>query len=389
MPKKATNLASSRGRGVRLALPGSFNQTSTKSGSSTQQPNPSGSPTQQQNPSSQTAKQTKADYAFPIQTLLALQDCGLTHLPKKTWADIASEEDEDESQTNLAILINQLAESQTVANDPKQKKIISTPIETQVVQTQNPISTQKPQNHYISKNKFSSVIQMEPEFWDSSPHKVPSKVFPEGFHFRPYAKNKTRQFYEFILVDSDSVTVKHYKDQNDSSHITHSTIQILRVLTPSQYGKNPNSITKFSQNFDPIGYNYWDYMDAWTRVFWQQNKNNRHSWLIYFKRNTQYNFPNWFLQWWDFFGPIEAILPSSVNEGLKQFYKMYGKQENKNYLPILQRNAYVKWWALFDHSKNPPREFLVQPLRQPLPETSIKMKMTVSGFIWEKTKLQG
>ncbi|KAJ1401260.1 hypothetical protein SESBI_28926 [Sesbania bispinosa] len=131
MPKRATSLASSRGRGVRLALPGSFNQTSTKSGSSTQQPNPSGSPTQQQNPSSQTAKQTKADYVFPIQTLLALQDCGLTHLPKKTWAYIASEEDEDESQTNLAILINQLAESQTVANDPKQKKIISTPIETQ------------------------------------------------------------------------------------------------------------------------------------------------------------------------------------------------------------------------------------------------------------------
>ncbi|KAJ1386744.1 hypothetical protein SESBI_40545 [Sesbania bispinosa] len=97
MPKKATNLASSRGRGVRLALPGSFKQTSTPSGSSTQQPNPSGSSTQQQNPSSQTAKQTKADYAFPIQTLLALQDCGLTHLPKITWADIASEEDEAES----------------------------------------------------------------------------------------------------------------------------------------------------------------------------------------------------------------------------------------------------------------------------------------------------
>ncbi|KAJ1377779.1 hypothetical protein SESBI_48532 [Sesbania bispinosa] len=116
MPKKATGLASSRGRGVRLALPGSFKQagSSTQSGSSTQQPNPSGSSTQQQNPSSQTSKQTRADYAFPIQTLLALQDYGLTHLPKKTWADIASEEDEDESQTNLVILINQLGEIQTV-----------------------------------------------------------------------------------------------------------------------------------------------------------------------------------------------------------------------------------------------------------------------------------
>ncbi|KAJ1431536.1 Enzymatic polyprotein [Sesbania bispinosa] len=43
MPKKATSLASSRGRGVRLALPGSFKQvgSSTQSGSSTRQPNPS------------------------------------------------------------------------------------------------------------------------------------------------------------------------------------------------------------------------------------------------------------------------------------------------------------------------------------------------------------
>ncbi|KAJ1407556.1 hypothetical protein SESBI_24241 [Sesbania bispinosa] len=67
----------------------------------------------------------------------------------------------------------------------------------------------------------------------------------------------------------------------------------------------------------------------------------------------------------------------------------YGKQENKNYLPILQRNAYVKWWAQFDHSKNPPRECHVLPLLQPLPETSIKMMMIVLGLIWEKTEFQG
>ncbi|XLU94285.1 hypothetical protein S245_008637, partial [Arachis hypogaea] len=103
MPKKAT-LASVRGRGIRLALPGPTKRSgsSTPTGSSTQQPSPitqepTGSSTQitknvvessTQPPSSQTAKQTKADYAFPIQTLLALQDAGLTKLHKKSWADI-------------------------------------------------------------------------------------------------------------------------------------------------------------------------------------------------------------------------------------------------------------------------------------------------------------
>ena len=48
----------------------------------------------------QTSKQAKADYAFPIKTLLALQEIGLTKIPKKTWADIASESD-DESEIDL------------------------------------------------------------------------------------------------------------------------------------------------------------------------------------------------------------------------------------------------------------------------------------------------
>jgi len=94
MPKKAV-LASARSRGIKLAISGlnksSGSQTPKQTGSSTQ----SGSSIQkkskevigsstQPTSSNQTAKQTKLDYAIPIQTLLALQDQGLTTLPKKT-----------------------------------------------------------------------------------------------------------------------------------------------------------------------------------------------------------------------------------------------------------------------------------------------------------------
>nr|KYP73766.1 hypothetical protein KK1_006416 [Cajanus cajan] len=113
-----------------------------------------------------------------------------------------------------------------------------------------------------------------------------------GFHFKALALNKTRKFYEFILVDTDSVAIKHYKDPKDPSNITHTTFQILKVLTPSQFGQNPSTTRKFSMLFDPIGYNYWDYVDVWNKIFWYQNKTNRYSWLIYFKRNFQYKFPS-------------------------------------------------------------------------------------------------
>ncbi|QHO16490.1 uncharacterized protein DS421_10g304020 [Arachis hypogaea] len=247
MPKKAT-LASVRGRGIRLALPGPTKRSgsSTPTGSSTQQPSPitqepTGSSTQitknvvessTQPPSSQTAKQTKADYAFPIQTLLALQDAGLIKLHKKSWADICDSSDEDE--IDLTKLISQMATQKTICNDPKGKTIAQI-MPPQSNQTHHVKTQSKQPTTYISKNKFSSVLLMEPEFWEKSPFKVIPKVFPPGFHFRPTALNKTRQFYEFILVDSDSVSIKHYKDPKDATNITHSTIQILKVLTPNQF----------------------------------------------------------------------------------------------------------------------------------------------------------
>ncbi|KAG5094274.1 hypothetical protein JHK84_049862 [Glycine max] len=108
---------------------------------------------------------------------------------------------------------------------------------------------------------------MELEYWDKNPFKATTKAFPPEFHFKPIANNKTRTFYEFILIDSNSVSIKHFKDPNDPLLNTHSTIQILKVLQPRHFGTNLNEYKIFFEPFDPIGYTYWDYMDAWTKCF--------------------------------------------------------------------------------------------------------------------------
>ena len=133
---------------------------------------------------------------------------------------------------------------------------------------------------------------MEPDYWDNNSFKATTKVFPPEFHFKPIGKNKTRTFYEFILIYSNLVSIKHFKDLNDPLLNTHSTIQILKVLQPRHFGTNLNEYKKNAKPFDPIGYTYWDYMDAWTKYFWHQNNKYKHSWLIYFKTNTVHNFPN-------------------------------------------------------------------------------------------------
>ena len=65
---------------------------------------------------------------------------------------------------------------------------------------------------------------MELEFWDHNPSRIVRNILPTNFYFKPTSINKTRKFYEFILIDTNSVSIKHYKDKNDPFELTHSII---------------------------------------------------------------------------------------------------------------------------------------------------------------------
>jgi len=60
-------------------------------------------------------------------------------------------------------------------------------------------------------------------------------MFPQDFHYPPIDTTKTRIFYEFILVDTDSVEISHTQDNN--GHIMYSKIKILQVITPQEWNK--------------------------------------------------------------------------------------------------------------------------------------------------------
>lgn len=51
-------------------------------------------------------------------------------------------------------------------------------------------------------------------------------------------------------MDIDLVDIKYYKDKANPSIIMHSTIQILRVLTPSDWGDNLSNPRLFFKSFD-------------------------------------------------------------------------------------------------------------------------------------------
>jgi hypothetical protein len=82
-----------------------------------------------------------------------------------------------------------------------------------------------------------------------NPRQVVSQMFPPGWYFQPEHPHKTQTFYEFILVDTNSVLLTHNKCKWDSSRTAFSKCVIKNVISPFQWNGATMGSRKFSQNF--------------------------------------------------------------------------------------------------------------------------------------------
>ncbi|RDX83094.1 hypothetical protein CR513_36023, partial [Mucuna pruriens] len=79
-------------------------------------------------------------------------------------------------------------------------------------------------------------------------------------------------------------------------------------------------------------------------MFWHQNINNKHSWLIKILSITSQIWAN------------SKISPEQVQQGFAQFIKLYNseeysKTESSKHFPSLQRHFFVKWWNQFSKAE--------------------------------------
>ena len=94
-----------------------------------------------------------------------------------------------------------------------------------------------PTSQYIKKPKTLEIAFIEPEFNDEEIPKILPYIFPQGVNFNSNNPLKTSQFYEFILVDTDSVEITHNTNKNNPQRIAFSKYQILRVMTIADWNK--------------------------------------------------------------------------------------------------------------------------------------------------------
>ncbi|KAG6635415.1 hypothetical protein CIPAW_11G040600 [Carya illinoinensis] len=180
----------------------------------------------------------------------------------------------------------------------------------------------------IFKSHWHPVFPIESELQHlSEPQKLLDAFLLPDWHYVPQNITKTQNFYEFILVDTDSIIISEIPCSLQSQPSPPATpiiafhkVTIKQVLTLEQWGKSPYLTRRFSQPYDPPYFDYYDYQQAWNKTFLRQNKNLRHSWFLHFDKLQEIKtLPRWFLLWWDQFGPESLILPPPLQESLQAF----------------------------------------------------------------------
>lgn len=114
-----------------------------------------------------------------------------------------------------------------IANQKAIRKQISSEVIIQPTQT----TPQKQKSVFIRKTVYQNVSTVENGFYHENPHILAKNMFFENFNYVPHDIYKTNEFYEKILTQTKSVTIKHFSDK---THINYCTARIHKIIHPSQ-----------------------------------------------------------------------------------------------------------------------------------------------------------
>ena len=84
-----------------------------------------------------------------------------------------------------------------------------------------------------------------------------------------------------------------------------------------------------------IQYSYYDYIDAFEKILFYQNKNFDHSWFLMFNKNFNSQIQTWFLKWWEMFGSIPQIFPEPLQDALRYFSSRFQVNHHNSQFPAI------------------------------------------------------
>ncbi|GKD57651.1 hypothetical protein Tco_1291038 [Tanacetum coccineum] len=175
-------------------------------------------------------------------------------------------------------------------------------------------------------------------------------IFPQNTNF--YNNDyQTREYYEAVLIDSQSVQIRHNYNKEDQKKIDFSKVKIIKVLSPEDWGNKPFTNKVLSCYPDYPGYNYYDYIEAWNKAFLL--KAHFHTWFFHFSEEFSLKYPRWFTKWYKIMGIIPEVFPPQVLAGYNQYKVLFKQETVPSFEYSLQFSAIFKlpWILSFTHKK--------------------------------------
>ena len=192
------------------------------------------------------------------------------------------------------------------------------------IQTQKPSSffpSSKERSPYVRKPFVQHISYIEPHLVHiKDPLALAMEVLPEGWHFLPKHPGKNIKFYKSILIQEKSALVENIMNKKGDSLVVLYHKFIITGFTNYQDWGHPSTFKQLTEyKGSELYYSYYDYMDAFEKILFFQNKNYDHSWFLMFDKKFHSTIPSWFLKWWEMFGPIPQIFLKPLQDALKYF----------------------------------------------------------------------
>lgn len=91
---------------------------------------------------------------------------------------------------------------------------------------------------------------------------------------------KMRSYYEAIIVHTGSAGFQHFTSENEKEVYNFSKFIIKQIIYAEEWGISTMHEKQVYVNKIIINFTYWDYIHAFSKIFYYNNDKHKHTWFI-------------------------------------------------------------------------------------------------------------
>jgi len=157
-------------------------------------------------------------------------------------------------------------------------------------------TTRKGRSPYVRKPFTQHISYIEPHLVHiTNPLALAMEVLLLEWHYLPKHPEKNIKFYKSILIQEQSTWIENVMNKKNSSEVLYHKFIITGFVSCKDWG-HPSSLKTLtnlkSLTGSELQYSYYDYIDAFEKVLFFQNKNFDHSWFLMFDKKFSSTLPS-------------------------------------------------------------------------------------------------